>query len=505
MKKRIYLWGFVCILLCVLFSVLAYADESPQNLETESVPEIASTSTITISPADNFVKIEEQQQYTCVGATGTPTWSIRDSGIATVDNTGLVTGVAQGQTYLTAYVDGVYITITIKVGAIEEGTYYIGNRMSGFYMELQNATATEGTPVQQWQFYGQTKSRWIITLESTGVYSIRSALTNYYIGVKDSSPEEGATINQYASIANQRGRQWKIETTSDGTYKFHPYYNQNMAISVPETGSTVKGTDLVQLISEDITDYRNEWVLGIIDDEWNSYPIIYLANLDVLYDHAYLQRYPNAENRINTMLYAIKDKFMREFGVYVNYISPSIYTSFADANCPSHYTVGCECISNDRLCQNTDVVNGEWVYQTYHHNNIYNNQSRVPFPDMNQTLRIVFFGREECVAINGICDNDPYNGLTYSNLGLCGIMCVKTLNGETRVVLHEFGHLYDAPDHYGGSQKTTAQINAEYNTTLFNSQCIYGENRLTNEVQNNLIICDGCLSVIQASASKYIH
>jgi hypothetical protein len=38
MKKRIYLWGFVCILLCVLFSVPAYADESPQNLEAESVP-----------------------------------------------------------------------------------------------------------------------------------------------------------------------------------------------------------------------------------------------------------------------------------------------------------------------------------------------------------------------------------------------------------------------------------------------------------------------------------
>ena len=120
MKKRIYLWGFVCILLCVLFSVPAYADESSQNLETESVPEIASTSAITISPADNFVKIEEQQQYTCVGATSTPTWSIRDSGIATVDSTGLVTGVSQGQTYLTAYVDGVYITATIKVGAIEE-------------------------------------------------------------------------------------------------------------------------------------------------------------------------------------------------------------------------------------------------------------------------------------------------------------------------------------------------------------------------------------------------
>lgn len=280
MKKRIYLSGFVCILLCVLFSVPAYADESPQNLETESVPEIASTSTITISPADNFIKIGERQRYTCIGATGIPTWTIRDTNIATVNATGLVTGISQGITYLTAYVDGVYITATIRVGALEEGTYYIGNRMSGLYMELENATPTEGTPVQQWKCYGQPKSQWIITLESAGYYSIRSALTNYYIGVENSSTAEGAAIKQYASIANQSGRQWKISATSDGTYRFIPYSYTIMALAVPETGATVKGTDLVQLNCFNITDYRDEWMVAV-----ENAVTTFLAIPDTGHDH----------------------------------------------------------------------------------------------------------------------------------------------------------------------------------------------------------------------------
>ena len=66
MKNRIYLLGFFCILLCVLFSVPAYANELSQNLETESVSEIVTTSTATISPADNFLKIGESQRYTCI-------------------------------------------------------------------------------------------------------------------------------------------------------------------------------------------------------------------------------------------------------------------------------------------------------------------------------------------------------------------------------------------------------------------------------------------------------
>ena len=162
MKNRIYLLGFFCILLCVLFSVPAYANELSQNLETESVSEIVTTSTATISPADNFLKIGESQRYTCIGATGIVTWTISDTNIATVNATGRVTGVSQGQTYLTAMWDGGSLSVTIKVGALEEGTYYIQNFMSGLYMELENSAVSEGTPIEQSEFDGGNQSRWII-------------------------------------------------------------------------------------------------------------------------------------------------------------------------------------------------------------------------------------------------------------------------------------------------------------------------------------------------------
>ena len=358
--------------------------------------------TAIITPDDDFVKIGESQQFTC---TTSPydaefTWMIRDANIATVTEDGLVTGIAQGQTYLTAMWNGGSLSVPIKVGVLEEGTYFIGNKGTGKYMDLESASNSDGAPIQQWAFHGQIQSRWIIAMESIGAYSIRSASSGKYIGVEDSSTIGNAAIKQYSSIANQAGRQWNISITSSGAYRFTPCSSSSMALAVPLSGTYDDGTDLVQLVYSDNTNYRDEWVVGVIDEAWSSYPITYLVNLDVLYDHAYLQRYPDAISRINTHLYALKDKYVREFGIYVNYSPPTIYTSFADANCPSHYTTGCECISDDSLCQNTVVIDGQWVYQTYHHNNVYNNECRVPFPDTDQTLRTVFFGRK----INKVLD-----------------------------------------------------------------------------------------------------
>ena len=274
MKNRIYLLGFFCILLCVLFSVPAYANELSQNLETESVSEIVTTSTATISPADNFLKIGESQRYTCIGATGIVTWTISDTNIATVNATGRVTGVSQGQTYLTAMWDGGSLSVTIKVGALEEGTYYIQNFMSGLYMELENSAVSEGTPIEQSEFDGGNQSRWIIKMEDTGYYSIRSALTNKYIGVENSSTVEGAAIKQYNSIANQRSRQWKISATSNGTYRFIPYSYTIMCLSVPVNASLMSGTNLVQLKSINVTDYRDEWIVYAQKD----YTLMYIGS-----------------------------------------------------------------------------------------------------------------------------------------------------------------------------------------------------------------------------------
>lgn len=500
MKKKIILWGFVCLLLCTACFALPVSADASDAIPDTSVDlaeaEIATASTPAITPADDFVKIGEQQQYTCTGATGSVTWSIRDTNIATVSSTGLVTGVSQGVTYLSANVDGTYLTVTIKVGELEEGTYFIGNKGTGLYMDLEGAASADGTPIQQWTFHGGIQSRWIITMESYGYYSIRSAYTNKYIGVENSSTSGSAAIKQYSSVANQKGRQWSITVTASGAYRFTPRSSTAMALAVPITGTFDDGTDLVQLPYTENTNYRDEWVVYSLDQQ---------VNLDIMYDNAYLSRYPDAYNQLINQLVALQQVYIENFGIYVNYDTPKVFSSYADSNCTSSHSSTCSHASNSS-CVNMGWNNsGTLVQQTYHHNNIYNNLLRVSFPDISSTTRMVFFGRQSCATVDGTHYSNPYYGLTYPYLGLISITNFVSLESELKTIVHEFGHLYFAPDHYGGSVQSTNDLNDSLNTDLFSINCIYGENKDTDYVITNMIICDGCKAYILANADRFSH
>ncbi|MBQ7355732.1 MAG: RICIN domain-containing protein [Clostridia bacterium] len=500
MKKRIFLWGFVCLLLCTACFVLPVSADAPDAIPDTSVDlaeaEIATASTPAITPADDFVKIGEQQQYTCTGATGSVTWSIRDTNIATVSSTGLVTGISQGVTYLSANVDGTYLTVTIKVGALEEGTYFIGNKGSGKYMDLEGAASADGTPIQQWTFHGGIQSRWIITMESYNYYSIRCAYTNKYIGVEDSSTSGSAAIKQYSSVANQKGRQWSITVTSSGAYRFTPRTATYMALSLPTTGTNDDGTDLVQLGYVNDTNYRDEWVVYSLNQQ---------VNLDIMYDNAYLSRYPDAYNQLINQLVALQQVYIENFGIFVNYDTPAIFSSYADSNCTASHTSTCNHVGNSSCANSGWDSSNMLVYQSYHHNNIYNNLLRISFPNMSSTTRMVFFGRECCASIDGAHYSHPYYGLTYYNLGLISITNFISLESELKTIVHEFGHLYFAPDHYGGSTQTTAEIKISSGDSRYSENCIYGENKDEPDIIENLTICEGCKAQIAANFARFAH
>lgn len=89
-------------------------------------------------------------------------------------------------------------------------------------------------------------------------------------------------------------------------------------------------------------------------------------------------------------------------------------------------------------------------------------------------------------------------------IGLAGIAAGNDGNNPLTVV-HEFGHLYGAPDHYAGTTKSTEEINREYGSELFERKCIYGEDRLQSEVANGLIICAGCRAEIMKNRNRYKH
>ena len=64
---------------------------------------------------DVTIKAGEEALMEVQGTDSTATWSIADSSIATVDSSGMVKGVASGETTLTATVDGQTLTCKVRV------------------------------------------------------------------------------------------------------------------------------------------------------------------------------------------------------------------------------------------------------------------------------------------------------------------------------------------------------------------------------------------------------
>ena len=66
-------------------------------------------------------------------------------------------------------------------------------------------------------------------------------------------------------------------------------------------------------------------------------------------------------------------------------------------------------------------------------------------------------------------------------------------------MVHEFGHLFGAPDHYNEGDAPPSDALG----TNYSPNCIYGEQRKSDPTTNNLTICPGCSAAIADAADKH--
>jgi len=88
-----------------------------------------------------------------------------------------------------------------------------------------------------------------------------------------------------------------------------------------------------------------------------------------------------------------------------------------------------------------------------------------------------------------------------------------TTGAELRTLIHELGHVFEAKDHYYSEEVATKDPNdnlhstdtlkAMYPDLTFSSDCLYGENRNTSIVQNNMTMCSGCKHFIKEHAGMF--
>ena len=443
------------------------------------------------------------------------TWTATEgsSNVYVDSATGSITGLKMGNSTIKGSVTSGSTTLEIRYGVqvVLDGEYFIKNKETGRFVDIQNETFADEQQIEQMTFDGGRSQKWIFSYSGNGYYHIRVLDNNaymYYLGVLDDSEENDTPVVLREWSEDAESLKWKVEYTDSGAFKITPktgeYYDRVLAV-----GSYIANIDGIDIEQRDYVEdenYKDEWEIEDIDETRFVY-------VDLLYDNAYLSRYSDAVSRINAKKQQLKEVFLYNFNVIVEFSEPQLFSSYADLNCSTSHHSSCT-HANDPDCYNSGFnSDGTVDYSNYHHKNIYNIMLRIPFPDTSSMVRVAFIGHNTCATItikdkNGtsvLHKPNPYYGLAYEGIGLATVMNFNSTASETKTFVHEFGHLYGAPDHYGGDHKSTLKLIDETGDSRFNEECIYGEQHFDPSVVNNLTICAGCKAVIERNRNKYNH
>ena len=84
-------------------------------------------------------------------------------------------------------------------------------------------------------------------------------------------------------------------------------------------------------------------------------------------------------------------------------------------------------------------------------------------------------------------------GLSSPLYGLAAVADHRSVEDELITLIHEFGHLVGAPDHYGGSGDSTQSMNdSNVANAEFYTNCLYGESQEDIRELSQVFFCPGC-------------
>ncbi len=217
-------------------------------------------------------------------------WYSDNTSVATVDGSGRVTGVSNGSARITAKHKHTKVayTFVITVGQlITNGTYYIQNANSHYFVDVEGPSTSAGAYIQQWRYHSGTQSHWVISYTSSGYYTIKSSYSGKYISVSGASSATGASIEQVASVGD--ASKWKITKTASGQYKLTAVCGESFGRSLSVPTSSYVGTNLIQGHYTIDENYSDEWNLYLLDTMFSNGTGItsneeyYLMNLNTGY------------------------------------------------------------------------------------------------------------------------------------------------------------------------------------------------------------------------------
>ena len=152
---------------------------------------------------------------------------------------------------------------------VANGTYFLKNKKTNRYADIQNGTMAAGTQIEQQDFDGSYSQRWVFTHLGDSTYSIKSANspTPCYLGVKDDlTANDQPIVLRTGSLTD--GMKWKVSKTTSGAYKLTPLTGEadGRVLAVGWYVANTNGIDIEQrdYVADD--NYKDEWILTGFED-----------------------------------------------------------------------------------------------------------------------------------------------------------------------------------------------------------------------------------------------
>ena len=107
----------------------------------------------------------------------------------------------------------------LDLGSVEvqEGTYYIMNKLSGKVLDVNEWSKENGANVHQWDYTEGQNQQWRISHASNGYYNLIAVHSNKALDVDGKSTIDGANVHQWAFNGDDN-EQWEFIIAGDGTY-----------------------------------------------------------------------------------------------------------------------------------------------------------------------------------------------------------------------------------------------------------------------------------------------
>ncbi len=372
--------------------------------------------------------------------------------------------------------ESAYVTVTHKYTGAERtiGVFTTENRKVvklqnstlNFYLGISTTVNVEGESyITAGNINVDRSTLWYFIPGGTQTYNIMNAENHTFIGIEGDSFSEGVYL-----VEKKYPTQWKIvsNTDSEGTV-FHRITPVDGSLSFYMDFGVTASKDKIKLSSNQ--GERSKWFL---------YSIIYDSPVNVLYDKAYSDRYGSGvHTKISDCLDDVRRPYVELFGLWLDYSTPTRFTSYAD-DCTNDHVEGSSDYANNCACTNGSQ------------HKFINNIIQVLTQSASSSVLTIAFSGHQIYKEDGSLD-DKTKGIATLN----GYACLITRNEPdndyiSKTCAHEVAHLFGAEHHEGTV--------GDYNDFCMMTST---KNKEIADVITHLPLCVGCRNDMVSTIGKF--